>query len=275
MYQQFILNFLEKSGRIMKRIDRNKEIVKTKTNNKKKTTVLIIACVVLLVVGLVFLMIEPIKRYNRQKIASEALAAVSEKIDSIETSETIDPTETTEEIKITYTVPATGNEVPGEEEGYDIGGEESEEAGVLEESPDTSAYVTLNSIGILKINAIGVNYSVWDEATKVSLRYGLGHYPGSVMPGEAGNATILGHNYKNGTMFHNLGKLKKGDKVVFKSKNGKEITFVVEESKIIKADDLDKYIGADVSSDPQLTLVTCTYEYGRKGWRRIVICKKQ
>lgn len=272
MYQQFILNFLEKSGRIMKRIDRNKEIIKTKTNIKKKTTVLIIACVILLVVGLVFLMIEPIKRYNRQKIASEALAAVSEKIDSIETSETVD---STEEVKITYTVPATGNEVPGEEEGYDIGGEESEEAGVLEESPDTSAYVTLNSIGILKINAIGVNYSVWDEATKVSLRYGLGHYPASVMPGEAGNATILGHNYKNGTMFHNLGKLKKGDKVVFKSKSGKEITFVVEESKIISADDLNKYIGADVSSDPQLTLVTCTYEYGRKGWRRVVICKKQ
>lgn len=269
MYQQIILNFLEKSGRIMKRIDRNKEKIKA---NNKKITVLIIACVILLVVGLVFLMIEPIKRYNRQKIASEALAAVSEKIDSIETSETID---STEEVKITYTVPATGNEVPGEEEGYDIGGEESEEAGVLEESPDTSAYVTLNSIGILKINAIGVNYSVWDEATKVSLRYGLGHYPASVMPGEAGNATILGHNYKNGTMFHNLGKLKKGDKVVFKSKNGKEITFVVEESKIISADDLNKYIGADVSSDSQLTLVTCTYEYGKKGWRRIVICKKQ
>ena len=92
----------------MKRIDRNKEIIKTKTNNKKKTTVLIIACVILLVVGLVFLMIEPIKRYNRQKIASEALAAVSEKIDSIETSETVD---STEEVKITYTVPATGNEV--------------------------------------------------------------------------------------------------------------------------------------------------------------------
>ena len=137
MYQQFILNFLEKSGRIMKRIDRNKETVKTKnTNNKKMTTGLIIAGAVLLVAGLVFLMIEPIKRHNRKKISSDAVTAISEKIDSIETSETIDSTdETTEEVQITYTVPATGNEVPGEEEGYDIGGEEAEEGGILEEKP--------------------------------------------------------------------------------------------------------------------------------------------
>ena len=261
----------------MKRIDRNKETVKTKsTNNKKLTTGLIIAGAVLLVAGLVFLMIEPIKRHNRKKISSDALTEISEKIDSIATAESADSTiETTEEVRITYTVPAEGNEVPGEEEGYDIGGEEAQEEGILEEKPDSSGNVTLNSIGILKINAIGISYSVWDEATKVSLRYGLGHYPDSAIPGEAGNATILGHNYKDGTMFHNLGKLKKGDKVVFKSKNGKEYTFVIEESKIISADDLYKYIGADASSDSQLTLVTCTYEYGKKGWRRIVICKKQ
>ena len=128
MYQQFILNFLEKSGRIMKRIDRNKETVKTKsTNNKKLTTGLIIAGAVLLVAGLVFLMIEPIKRHNRKKISSDAVTAISEKIDSIETQETAE--ETREEVQITYTVPASGNEVPGEEEGYDIGGEEAEEGG--------------------------------------------------------------------------------------------------------------------------------------------------
>jgi LPXTG-site transpeptidase (sortase) family protein len=269
MYQQIILNFLEKSGRIMKRTSQRKE----KNKNRKITTVLLIAAAVLLVVGLVFLMIEPIKRHNRKKISSDAVTAISEKIDSIETQESAE--ETQEEVQITYTVPASGNEVPGEEEGYDIGGEEAEEGGILEEKPDVNGNVTLNSIGILKINAIGISYSVWDEATKVSLRYGLGHYPDSAIPGEPGNATILGHNYKDGTMFHNLGKLKKGDKVVFKSKNGKETTFVIQESKIISADDLYKYIGADVSEDTQLTLVTCTYEYGKKGWRRIVICKKQ
>ena len=265
---QFILKIGEKSGRIMKRIDHNKN---KKSRNTAVNTVLIAVIAVLLIAGVVLIMIEPIKRYNRKKISEEALTAISEKI------------EATEEVEMTYTVPATGNEVSGEEEGYDIIGgteETSEEADVIfEEEPEVNSgsneMVSLKSIGILSIGKIKISYSVWDEATKLSLRYGLGHYPDSVMPGEIGNATILGHNYKDGTMFHNLGKLKKGDKVVFKSKEGKEMTFVVEEAKIINANDLGKYVTGNITEDKQLTLVTCTYENGRKGWRRVVICKLQ
>ena len=51
------------------------------------------------------------------------------------------------------------------------------------------------------------------------------------------------------------------------------LTFTVQESKIIKAADLKKYVAGDITDEKQLTLVTCTYEYGRKGWRRVVICK--
>lgn len=262
---QFILKIGEKSGRIMKRIDQNK---KSRSRKTAVNIVLIIAAAILLIAGVILLLIEPIKRYNRKKISEDALTVVSGKIDATE-----------EEVEITYTVPAVGNEVPGEEEGYDvIGDEEEEDSGIEfeeEAAPEGGYTVSLRSVGILSISRIKISYSVWDEATKVSLRYGLGHYPGSVMPGEKGNATILGHNYKDGTMFHNLGKLKKGDKVVFKSAEGKEMTFVVEESKIINAKDLSKYVAGDITEERQLTLITCTYEYGRKGWRRVVICKLQ
>ena len=259
---QFILKIGEKSGRIMKRT------VQRKNSKSRKTSVniaLIIIAAVLLIAGLILLMIEPVKRYNRKKISEDALTVISEKI------------EATEEVEMTYTVPATGNEVAGEEEGYDIIGDEEDPDSMFQEEPEANSgqMVSLNSIGILSIGKIKISYSVWDEATKVSLRYGLGHYPGSVMPGEKGNATILGHNYKDGTMFHNLGKLKKGDKVVFKSAEGNEMTFVVEDSKIINANDLSKYVAGDITDERQLTLITCTYEYGRKGWRRVVICKLQ
>ena len=265
---QFILKIGEKSGRIMKRIDQNK---KKKSRKTAVNVVMVVVIALLLIAGVILIMIEPIKRYNRKKISAEALTAISEKI------------EATEEAEITYTVPATGNEVAGEEEGYDIIGDEEEttevEDVIFEEAPETNSgsgeMVSLKSIGILSIGKIKISYSVWDEATKLSLRYGLGHYPDSVLPGEVGNATILGHNYKDGTMFHNLGKLKKGDKVVFKSSDGKEMTFVVEESKIINANDLSKYVAGNITDERQLTLVTCTYEYGRKGWRRVVICKLQ
>lgn len=260
---QFILKIGEKSGRIMKRVDQNR---KSKSRKTAVNTVLIVAAAILLIVGVILLLIEPIKRHNRKKISEDALTVISEKIEATE-----------EEVEITYTVPAEGNEVPGEEEGYDVIGDEEGENPEIEfeeeDEPAGGSTVSLRSIGILTIGKINISYSVWDEATKVSLRYGLGHYPGSVMPGEKGNATILGHNYKDGTMFHNLGKLKKGDKVVFKSKEGKEMTFTVQESKIIKAADLKKYVTGDITDEKQLTLVTCTYEYGRKGWRRVVICK--
>ena len=261
---QFILKIAENSGRIMKRIDQSKV---SQSSDKKINPLLIAAGLILLITGLVLLAVEPIKRYNRKKIAEEALTAISENIEASESDESA----------MTYVVPATGNEVPGEEEeGYDLIGDDVAE--IREETAPHNnggggGNVTLNSIGILTINKIGISYSVWDDATNVSLRYGLGHYVDSVLPGEKGNATILGHNYKDGTMFHNLGKLKKGDKVLFKDKNGKQMTFVVQESKIVKASDMTKYAPGNITDSKQLTLVTCTYEYGRKGWRRVVICK--
>ncbi|MCQ2474153.1 MAG: class D sortase [Saccharofermentans sp.] len=241
----------------MKRIDAHKGSKRTK---KIINSGLLAISILLLVAGIILLLIEPIKRFNRKKISEEARVAISEKI------------EESDQAQMTFVVPATGNEVAGEEDGYDVMDEPDEDEDTVFEEEMVDK-VTLNSIGILTIDKINISYSVWDVATKVSLRYGLGHYPASAMPGEAGNATILGHNYKDGTMFHNLGKLSKGDKVVFQSIDGTETVFEVKESKIIKATDLYKYVKSDVSKSSQLTLVTCTYEYGNKGWRRIVICK--
>lgn len=215
--------------------------------------------VLLMLTGIVLLLIEPIKRFNRRRISNEALSAIEKKIES-----------TADEAEMTFVVPKNGNEVEGED--YDFIEETEETAEEEEYSGET---VVLNSIGILSISKIGCRYSVWDEATQVSLRYGLAHYPDSVMPGEKGNATIMGHNYRDGSMFHKLGELKAGDKVVFTGKDGVDRVFYVEESKIVSSDDLLDYALGNITDERQLTLVTCTYEYGRYGWRRIVICKME
>lgn len=233
------------------------------TKNRKRTRlktfekVLIVITILLFITGIVLLLIEPIKRLNRRRISEEAVRAIEQKIEATEV-----------EVEMTYVVPVNGNEVAGEE--YDFIDENEE---ITEEEEYDGETVTLNSVGILSISRINIRYSVWDEATKVSLRYGLGHYPGSVMPGQRGNAAILGHNYKDGTMFHNLGKLKVGDAVKFTGLDGKEYTFYVVESKIISADNLMDYVLGNITDARQLTLVTCTYEYGRYGWRRVVICR--
>ena len=217
---------------------------------------LIVLCVILLIAGVVLILIEPIKRLNRKRITGDALKSVESKI------ETFDP----ENPRITYIVPARGNEVEGE--GYDfVGVTEEEEEEYYEDT------VELCSIGILEISSINIRYPVWDEASQVALRYGLGHYVDSVMPGEVGNATILGHNYRDGSMFHYLRDVEIGDEVVFTDLNGEEWVFYVVSSEIISADDLIHYALGNITKARQLTLVTCTYEYGAEGWRRVVICR--
>lgn len=237
----------------MKRIESTKEQI---DKHKTVRSGLIVLSCLLLVVGTILLLIDPIKRLNRKRISDDALNSIEKKIAASET----DP------VEMTYVVPVKGNEVEGE--GYDFISETEEE-----EEYDDSGYVTLYSIGILKISSINISYSVWDEATQVSLRYGLGHYTDSVMPGEVGNATILGHNYRDGSMFHRLGEVEVGDEVVFISNDGTYYTFHVVSSDIISADDLLDYALGNASTSRQLTLVTCTYEYGRYGWRRVVICE--
>jgi len=223
------------------------------------STILVFISIALLITGIILLLIEPIKRLNRKKISGDALKTIESKIAATEESVP----------QITYVVPARGNEVEGES--YDFVGETEEEE--EEEDYDDDEYVVLNSIGILEIDSINIRYPVWDEATQVALRYGLGHYVDSVMPGEKGNATILGHNYRDGSMFHYLGSVDIGDEVVFTDLYGNETVFYVTDSLIVDADDLLDYAVGEITRTRQLTLVTCTYEYGMKGWRRVVICR--
>ena len=238
----------------MKRIESRKAAV---AKQKLIRSGLLILSIFLLVIGVVLLLIEPIKRMNRSRISNSALAVFDQKIAQSET-------------ELTYTVPRTGNEVEGE--GYDfLGNMQFEET---TPSEDEGEYVTLTSIGILNISSINCRYSVWDEASQVSLRYGLGHYVDSVMPGEAGNCTILGHNYRDGSMFHRLDEVQIGDTVEFTAADGTYMTFHVVENKVVSADEILSYALGGASSSYQLTLVTCTYENGEwYGLRRIVICE--
>ena len=102
MNKHFISKIIEKSGRIMKRFG-------SENSDSKKsnliTTGLILLSVVFLITGVILLLIEPIKRLNRQRISSEAINVIEEKIFSSEA----------DEAEMTFVVPATGNEVSGEE----------------------------------------------------------------------------------------------------------------------------------------------------------------
>lgn len=230
---------------------------------KRRTinTVLIILSGVLIVVGVIFLLIEPYKAWKRSQITDDAMVVIQSEMSAGNT-------------EVTIVVPKQGNEVPGESIDY-YGDEEvivAMESVQEQTADDGSDEVTLNCIGVLKIDAIGQELPVWDVATKESLRYGFGLYEYSVLPGQNGNSTILGHHFKNGTAFAKLNQLQAGDQVIFTAIDGTVYTFSVDTSLVIPKEDLINYIDASVSDIPQLTLVTCEYENGQSTLRQVVIC---
>jgi len=51
-----------------------------------------------------------------------------------------------------------------------------------------------------------------------TLTKGIGHYPGTAMPGLVGNFAVAGHRTTYGRPFHNIDLLKKGDVIVVETK---------------------------------------------------------
>ena len=74
-------------------------------------------------------------------------------------------------------------------------------------------------------------------------------------------------------MFQRLGQVEIGDEVIFTTNDGEDLYYYVVSSDIVSADELIDYALGDITDETQLTLITCTYEYGMEGWRRVVVCK--
>ncbi|MEA4969183.1 MAG: class D sortase [Candidatus Pelethousia sp.] len=87
------------------------------------------------------------------------------------------------------------------------------------------------------------------------LRYAVGHFKDTAMPGEAGNFALSGHrSYAFGQFFNRLGELEAGDSLIVE-RDDKIYTYKVSEILVVEPEDvwvLDK------TEDAQITLVTCT-----------------
>lgn len=209
-----------------------------------KNIILILVALICLVVGVVLLLIDPIKNMKRQKITDDMMESIVENSQS------------------TFVVKSSGNEVSGEEFEYYFGEEEIEGSTadyktIVAELPEE---VVLTALGTIKIPSIGVDIPLWDDATIVSLRYGAGRLKGTADPGQEGNMTVLGHRMRaKGKLFHALGDVKIGDTIEISGIDGKNYTYIVDKIyEAVEPSDLDKYIDIDDGTGKQITLVTCT-----------------
>jgi len=78
-------------------------------------------------------------------------------------------------------------------------------------------------IGDIRIPVIGVNQVVVEGTNTPDLRKGPGHYIGTPLPGQGGNAAVAGHRTTYGHPFYNLDAVKVGDPIVLTTLQG---TFV-------------------------------------------------
>lgn len=105
-------------------------------------------------------------------------------------------------------------------------------------------------MGKVIIPSINLNYPLIHGDDNDNLEKGIGHFPGSTLPGENGNVIIDAHR---DTHFRNLGKLKIGDIITIETNYG---IFDYRASKIRIVDGNDKTV--IVASDKEmLTVYTC------------------
>lgn len=101
----------------------------------------------------------------------------------------------------------------------------------------------------LLIPKIGLDEIVIEGVGADQLNVGPGHLPGSVLPGEAGNAILSAHRDRQ---FHSLDELAQGDTVVTETAR-ERVVWVVRDRRI-----LDRAAPAlFASAEPVLTLTTC------------------
>jgi sortase A len=129
-----------------------------------------------------------------------------------------------------------------------------------EDSPALGAPVTGlpgppegTAIAHLKIPKIGVDKYVVEGVTESALREGPGHYPGTPLPGEPGNASIAGHRTTYGAPFYSVNELQKGDSIFVTTDKG-AFHYTVDQIEIVKPTDVG-VIGP--TADNRLTLTTC------------------
>ena len=120
-------------------------------------------------------------------------------------------------------------------------------------APTTSAPAEGEPIGDIRIPVIGLNQVVVEGTNTPDLRKGPGHYTGTPLPGQVGNASIAGHRTTYGHPFYNLDSVKVGDPIVLTTLQG---IFVYDATKSFVVSPSDTTVLDNVIAN-QLTLTTC------------------
>lgn len=120
---------------------------------------------------------------------------------------------------------------------------------------ELTSYGELELIGVLQIPKINLKVAIAEGVTRDALRYSVGHFEETALPGDYGNSSIIGHrNYVWGEYFNRLDELEIGDKIKIERAD-KTYTYYVTEKFVVEPE--ETWV-LDQGDEYTLTLITCT-----------------
>ncbi len=125
-----------------------------------------------------------------------------------------------------------------------------------------------DAIGRIVIPKANVDKYIVEGVGVEDLKKAPGHYPGTPMPGEPGNAAIAGHRTTYGAPFYDLSELVVGDPITVFTGLG-EFHYEVIESLVVTPEAIEVL---DQTPDNRLTLTTCHPRYSAA--ERLIISAK-
>ena len=130
------------------------------------------------------------------------------------------------------------------------------------ESSEKVTFKGYEVVGKIRIPATGLETIVLEKVTPSSIESSVAILYG---PGlnQIGNTVIVGHNYRNGTMFSNNKNLVSGDKIYITDKTGKEVMYTVYKKYETTAQDFN-YATRDVNGRREISLSTCTDDSSKR-----------
>ena len=102
---------------------------------------------------------------------------------------------------------------------------------------DPRGYEESVRLGSMSIPKLGLEVPLHEGIRLTTLDRGPGHWPGTAMPGDVGNAVIAGHRTSHGAEFRHLDQLVPGDHVRFEV-GGRAVSYSVTGTEIVQPDAL-------------------------------------
>jgi sortase A len=124
-------------------------------------------------------------------------------------------------------------------------------------APPAPTPVAGQPVATIEIPRIGLDMVVVQGVTAADLAMGPGHYPGTPLPGEAGNVAIAGHRTTYLHPFYGLTAVADGDAIVLTTPQG-VFTYLATSQSVVAPTDVAVIAP---SGAPTLTLTTCNPRY--------------